>query len=210
MSKYYLLSGLLLEIPNFSKIYGFDKNPTIEEKIETYKEFSKQDPHNNIIFTNPKNYTFLKLSRTEEVKGVYFDCDIGNFLIKANSRESAYNITNIILGFHCLYRNVILKPDTAIYRLQEINKIPQYNWTVNDLINALDKKIHYEYDKVESFQLTSGFYVIDSSFNELKFFLECFYKDEDSREALEHLMQSAQIFDYFPNSSYYHFIIAVM
>lgn len=205
MSKYYLLSGLLLEIPNFPKIYGFDKNPTVEEKVKTYKEISEKDPHNNITFTAPKNYTFLKLSKTEEIKVVYFDCDIGNFLIKANSSESAYNIMNIILGFHLLYRNVFIEPDISIYRLQEINKIPKYSWTVNDLMNALDEKIHYWYDEVASFKLTSGFKVIDSSFKELKAFLECFYEDNDSREALEHLMQSAQVFDYFPNSSYYHF-----
>jgi len=205
MSKYYLLSGLLLEMPNFSRIYGFDKDPTIEEKIKTYKNISEQNTHSNIIFSTPKNYTFLKLSRTEEVKVVYFDFDIGNFLIKANSRESAYDIMNIILGFHLLYRYVVIEPDISIYRLQEINRIPKYSWTVNDVINALDKKIHYWYDEMESCKLKSGFYVIDSTFEELKFFLKCFYKDNDSREALEHLMQSAQIFDYFPNSSYYHF-----
>lgn len=205
MSKYYLLSGLLIEIPNFPKICGFNKNPTVEEKLKTDKEISKKNPSNNITFTPPKNYIFLKLSKTEEIKVIYFDCDIGNFLIKANSRKSAYNIMNIILGFHLIYRNVYIESDTSIYRLQEINKIPKYNWTGKDLIQALDKKIHEWYGDVELCQLMSGFCVIDSSFEELKNFLECFYKDEDSREALEHLLQSAQIFDYFPNSSYYHF-----
>ena len=204
MSKYYLLSGLILEIPNFSKIYGFDKKPTIEEKLNTYKEIYENDP-NFSTFITPKNYTFLKLSKTEEIKVVYFDCDNGNFLIKANSRESAYNIMNIILGFHLLYRNVYIEPDISIYRLQEINKIPKYNWTVNDVINALDKKIHDWYEEEESFKLTSGFVVIEASFEELKVFIKCFYEDNDSREALEHLMQSVQVFDYFPNKSYYDF-----
>ena len=183
MSKYYLFSGLLLEIPNFSKIYGFDEKPTIEEKIEAYKEFSEKDPHNNVTFTTPKNYTFLKFSKSEEVKVVYFNGDTGNFLIKANSRESAYKIMNIILGFHLLYKNVVIEPDLSIYRLQEINKIPQYNWTTMDVIKALDKKIHYHYGDAESCALTSGFGVFDSTFKELRIFLECFYRDDDSRES---------------------------
>lgn len=55
MSKYYLLSGLLLDIPNFSRIGGFDKNPTIEEKIEAYNIFAK---HQNKIVTTPKIILF--------------------------------------------------------------------------------------------------------------------------------------------------------
>ena len=205
MSKYYLLSGLLIDIPNFPRIYGFDKKPTIEEKIKTYKEIFGKDTHNNFTFSPPKNYTFLKLSKTEETKVVYFNCDTGNFLIKADARESAYKIANIILSFHLLYRHVYIEPDISIYRLQEIKKIPKYDWTIDDVIGALDKKIHYWYDEEESFKLTSGFGVLESTYDELKLFIECFYKDDDARETLEHLLQSAQVFDYFPNSSYYHF-----
>ncbi len=202
MSKYYLLSGLLID--TIPKIHGFGKNPTIKEKIKAYNNFFKKDIQNNTVPVTPKNYTFIKLSKAEAVEVVTFDFDVGNFLIKANSRESAYNIMNIILGFHLLYRNVVIEPDTSIYRLQEINKIPQYIWTAIDVINALDKKIHYWYGEAESYRLKSGFGVFDSTFKELKIFLECFYKDNDSRESLEHLIQSAQVFDYFPNSSYYH------
>jgi len=203
MSKYYLIPGLILEISNFSKIHGFDKKPTIEEKVKIYEKIFEKNTHNKFTFPPPKNYTFLKLSKTEEIKVVYFDCYTGNFLIKADSRESAYNIMNIIFGFHLLYSHVCIEPDISIYRLWEINKIPNYSWTVEDVINALDKRIHSWYDEEESFKLTSSFDIFESTFDELKLFIKCFYNDDDSREALEHLMQSAQVFGYFPNSNYY-------
>ncbi len=205
MSKYYLLSELILPIRESNTIYGFNKKPTIKEKQKAYKKFAKHDKKGHINSAPPQNYSFLKLSKTDEIRVVYFEYDKGNFLIKSNSRESAYKIANIIYGFHYLYRSWAPDPDSSIYKLQEINRIPKYDWTIKDVISALDKKIHHWYGDLESCKLLSGFEVSNFTHNELKIFIECFYKDYDARESLNHLLKSVQIFGGVPNSSYYSF-----
>jgi len=171
MAKYYLLSGLILPMNKSDTIHGFVGNKSVKEKHEAYKEFSERDSKGNISGNPPQNYTFLKLSKTDEVRVVYFDYDIGNFLIKTNSRASAYIIANIIFGFHCLYRSWVPDPDSSIYSLQEIKRIPKYNWTVNNVIASLDKKIHSWYGVAESCEMKSGFEVSNFTHNNLKIFL---------------------------------------
>ena len=205
MSKYYLLSGLLLPMKSSPAIHGFNKKPTIEDKQKAYIEFAELEIQDYKNFTAPKNYTFLKLSKKDEIKVVYFEYDIGNFLIKASSRESAYKIANIIYGFHCMYREWVPSSDNSIYKLQEIDKIPKYDWKINNVIDALDMKIHYWYGDAEGCKMQSGFEVSNFTHDELKIFLECFYKDDNAREALDHLLKSVQIFGGVPNPSYYKF-----
>jgi len=105
MSKYYFLSELILPMRESNTIYGFNKNPTIKEKQKACKEFAKHDKKGHINSAPPQNYSFLKLSKTDKIRVVYFEYDKGNFLIKSNSRESAYKIARIIYGFHYLYRS---------------------------------------------------------------------------------------------------------
>jgi len=205
MSKYYLLSGLILPMRESGTLHGFEKNASIEKKQEAYEEFAALDDNNIVSNSPPRNYTFLKLSKTDEIKVVYFDYDHGNFLIKTNSRRSAYNIANIIYGFHCLCRSWVPDSDTPIYSLQEINRIPKYDWATTDVIAALDKKIHSWYGVAESCAMKSGFEVSNFTHEDLKIFLTFFYRNFDAREVLNYLLKSIQICGGVPNESYYHF-----
>jgi len=205
MSKYYLLSGLILPMRESDTLHRFSKRISIREKQKAYEEFATHDIHSNVNSTPPQNYTFLKLSKTDEVRVVYFDYDFGNFLIKTNSRISAYNIANIIYGFHCLYRSWVPNPDSSIYALQEINRIPKYDWTIKNVIGALDEKIHSWNGDPESCEMKSGFEVSNFTHDNLKIFLSFFYKDIDAREVLDYLLKSIQICGGVPNASYYQF-----
>jgi len=205
MSKYYLLSGLILPMRESGTLHGFSKRTSIREKQKAYEEFAAHDINSSVSSTPPQNYTFLKLSKTDEVRVVYFDYDFGNFLIKTNSRVSAYNIASIIYGFHCLYRSWVPDPDNSIYNLQEINRIPKYDWTIKDVIGALDEKIHSWYGVPESCEMKSGFEVSNFTHDNLKIFLIFLHKNNDIREVLDHLLKSIQICGGVPNSSYYHF-----
>ena len=73
MSKYYLLSGLLLPMERSPAIHGFNDRPTIEEKQKVYEEIAEHDFQDNEEFKPPQNYIFLKLSEKDEVRVVYFE-----------------------------------------------------------------------------------------------------------------------------------------
>jgi len=205
MSKYYLLSRLILPMRESGTLHGFGNNESIEKKQKAYEEFAGFDNNSIVGNSPPQNYTFLKLSKTDEIKVVYFDYDCGNFLIKTNSRRSAYSIANIIYGYHCLYRSWVPDPDTPIYFLQEIKRIPKYNWTITDVIAALDEKIHSWYGVPESCAMKAGFEVSNFTHEDLKIFLTFYYRNFDAREVLDYLLKSIQICGGVPNESYYHF-----
>lgn len=205
MAKYYLVADLLLPALKTEASIYFGSKMSIKDKEIEYKKYAKSSLPNFKKFQPPKNYRFLKLSEKDEIKVVYFEFDIGCFLIKTNNKKSAYKILDIIYGFHALYREHVPNTDAIIYKLQEIKKIPRYTWTIKNVKEALDKNVHYNYGDAELCAMQSGLKVDNYTHENLKMFLKFLYNNNDVRETLNHLLKSIQIFGGIPNGSYYQF-----
>jgi len=189
MPKYYLLNNYL--------VYDHS-NGDRKSKKKYYKETGNKPP---------KNFSFLKISKDLEVRVVFYDIDIGHFLIKAPSRREAYGIANAIRGFLGLICGWLpADRSSSAFFLLELNKIPKPSWTKTDLVNEL-RRTHKLFITVDEeiilAELSGGYIVNRRDFNYLSSFVSAAINAPNLNGAIRHLLESRFLFDGFMTGSYY-------
>ena len=127
MRTYYLLLGYL--IPAYIPHGGY-----IRLRSEV-SEHDKRQYYESTDMSLPRNYTLLKAGRLE-LKVVYHNVDEGHLLIKAPSRREAYSVANIVRGFLSNLWGWFPDDRSDTFFLQELTKVPQPNWSKDDLMGC--------------------------------------------------------------------------
>jgi len=194
MGTYYLLLGYL--IPVYTSHGGsIHLRPEIPER-------DKRQYYENMNMPLPKNYTLLKEGRLE-LKVVYYNVDEGQLLIKAPSRREAYSVANAIRGFLSNVEGLFPDDRGGTYFLQELTKVPQPNWSTEDVIKSLKANLTYPHDVFLEEELTKGYVVDRDTLINLVKFLPSLIRDTDLRESLGHLLESRFLVCGFMTGSYY-------
>lgn len=194
MAKYYILTDYLVPVFYKGASFGPIRNSSIRGKRIRYRK-------DGIKF--PRNVTLIKFSDKYDLKVVYYEFDIGHFLIKAPSRCEAYFLAYLIRGFFGIFLGWIPYDSSNYYFLQEVNKIPKPTWTESDLLKEL-KQINYGDDLLLILHLSGGHIIDEESIKNLKKFINATINNSMLIESINNLLESRFLFNGYMVDSYYH------
>lgn len=194
MRTYYLLLGYL--IPVYVSHGGYYRLRT------DIPEHDKREYYGSVNVSLPRNYTLLKVDGLE-LKVVYYNVDEGRLLIKAPSRREAYSVANAIRGLLGNVEGLFPDDRSDTFYLQELTKVPQPNWSTEDVIKSLKADLTYTLDMFLEGELTKGYVVDRDTLINLVKYLPLVIQDKHLRESLDHLLESRFLVCGFMTGSYY-------
>lgn len=194
---YCMLMGYGLPLPGQKSIISYGSSDvTIEDKQKNY--------HKSGFTDDPKNYCIIE---QENIKIIvcFFEYDNGRFIVEARNRESAYRVCSIIRAYFTIW----VDWDPCVYEgetwIHELISLPEYSWTINDLLAAHDPNIHPNIENMEEFRfkVQQCTFILPHILPRFKYFIGKVLGDQKITNALFHLTYSHRIFNGFMVPSYY-------
>lgn len=197
MAKHYILLGYF--IPQYSGNKTICHNSTSSNRKKTI-DYKKEN------MKLPKNYILLKFNKNLYVKVIYYNVDRGHLLIRAQSLEDAYELTNAIRSFFAIYFGYMPLDLLPEFYLQEIRTIPKPAWTEVEFLSQLE---HYrESDTFFIPNLNAGIYIPKDELDYLIKFLKGSFAKKNLLYSMNNLLESRSLLNGFMSDSYYssHYI----